>query len=41
MMARGLEGRIMGWNFGDILDATAAVMPPEAPALMHGERTVG
>ncbi len=31
----------MGWNFGDILDATAAVMPAEAPALMHGERTVG
>ena len=41
MMARGLGDWMMDWNFGDILDATAAVMPAAAPALIHGERTVG
>src|SRR5580658_9378452 len=30
----------MTWNFGDILDAIAPVLPPDAPALIHGERTV-
>ncbi|MES2032940.1 MAG: acyl-CoA synthetase, partial [Pseudomonadota bacterium] len=30
----------MGWNFGDILDAIAPVLPPEAPAFIHGERVV-
>ena len=28
------------WNFGDALDAVAAVVPPDAPALIHGERIV-
>ena len=30
----------MGWNFGDILDAVAPAIPPEAPAFIHGERTI-
>ncbi len=30
----------MGWNFGDILDAVGPVLPPEAPAFIHGERLV-
>ncbi len=30
----------MGWNFGDILDTVATVVPPEAPAFIHGERTI-
>ncbi len=28
------------WNFGDILDALDASFPGDAPALIHGERTV-
>ena len=31
----------MGWNFGDILDAISPVLPPEAPAFIHGERIIG
>ena len=30
----------MAWNFGDIMDAIAPVLPPDAPALIHGNRTV-
>jgi len=30
----------MPWNFGDILDAIEPVLPPDAPALIHGARTV-
>jgi fatty-acyl-CoA synthase len=30
----------MGWNFGDILDGLGAALPPEAPALIHGEDRV-
>jgi len=30
----------VGWNFGDILDAIEPVLPPDAPAFIHGERTV-
>jgi fatty-acyl-CoA synthase len=30
----------VGWNFGDILDAISPVLPPDAPAFIHGERTV-
>ena len=30
----------MAWNFGDILDAVAPVLPPDAPAFIHGERVV-
>ncbi len=26
------------WNFGDIIDAVASVMPATAPALVHGGR---
>ncbi len=28
------------WNFGDLLDATAAVVPGDRPALIQGERVV-
>jgi acyl-CoA synthetase (AMP-forming)/AMP-acid ligase II len=30
----------VGWNFGDILDAIAPVVPPDAPAFIHGERRI-
>ena len=30
----------MAWNFGDILDAVEPVLPPEAPAFIHGQRVV-
>lgn len=30
----------MGWNFGDILEAIEPVLPPDAPAFIHGERTI-
>ena len=30
----------MAWNFGDVLDAIAPVLPPEHPALIHGSKTV-
>jgi 3-oxocholest-4-en-26-oate---CoA ligase len=30
----------VGWNFGDILDAIAPVLPPDAPAFIHGDRTI-
>jgi fatty-acyl-CoA synthase len=30
----------MVWNFGDILDGLAEVLPPDAPALIHGEDRV-
>ena len=30
----------MAWNFGDILDAVASVVPGDAPALIHGERVI-
>ena len=30
----------MGWNFGDILDAIEPVLPPDAPAFVHGERII-
>ncbi|MDJ0919908.1 MAG: AMP-binding protein [Henriciella sp.] len=26
------------WNFGDLLDATARVVPPDRPALIHGDQ---
>jgi fatty-acyl-CoA synthase len=29
-----------GWNFGDILDAVASVIPSDAPAFIHGERVI-
>lgn len=29
-----------GWNFGDLLDATAAAVPPDRPALIHGDRVI-
>ncbi|MBV8684209.1 MAG: acyl-CoA synthetase [Caulobacteraceae bacterium] len=28
------------WNFGDILDGIATVLPPDGPALIHGERVI-
>jgi len=31
---------MFAWNFGDILDGVSAVMPPDAPALIHGERVI-
>jgi 3-oxocholest-4-en-26-oate---CoA ligase len=30
----------MSWNYGDILDAVAEAVRPDAPAFVHGERTV-
>ena len=30
----------MGWNYGDILDATAAALPADRPAFIHGDRTI-
>lgn len=30
----------MAWNFGDILDGITQVLPPDAPALVHGARVV-
>ncbi|MCB1694289.1 MAG: AMP-binding protein, partial [Pseudomonadales bacterium] len=28
------------WNYGDILDAVATVVPPDRPALIHGDRVI-
>jgi len=30
----------MPWNFGDILDAIERVLPPDAPAFVHGARRI-
>ena len=30
----------MPWNFGDILDAIETVLPPDAPAFVHGARRI-
>ena len=30
----------MTWNFGDILDALPKALPADAPALIHGDRTI-
>ncbi len=30
----------MPWNFGDILEAIEPVLPPDAPAFIHGSRTI-
>ncbi|MBS0472829.1 MAG: acyl-CoA synthetase [Proteobacteria bacterium] len=30
----------MPWNFGDILDAIEPVLPPDAPAFVHGTRKI-
>ncbi|HWD29586.1 MAG TPA: acyl-CoA synthetase [Rhizomicrobium sp.] len=30
----------MPWNFGDILDAIETVLPPDAPAFVHGTRRI-
>ena len=31
---------MFAWNFGDILDGVSAVIPPDAPALIHGDRVI-
>jgi fatty-acyl-CoA synthase len=31
---------MFAWNFGDILDGVSAVIPPGAPALIHGDRVI-
>ena len=31
---------MFAWNFGDMLDAISAAAPPDAPALIHGERVI-
>ncbi|HUO92732.1 MAG TPA: acyl-CoA synthetase [Rhizomicrobium sp.] len=31
----------MDWNYGDLLDAVAEAVPPEAPLFIHGERRIG
>ena len=28
------------WNFGDLLDATASVVPADRPAIIHGDRVI-
>ena len=28
------------WNYGDILDGISTVVPPEAPAYIHGDRVI-
>ena len=30
----------MPWNYGDMLDAVAAAVRPDAPAFMHGDRII-
>jgi fatty-acyl-CoA synthase len=30
----------MSWNYGDIIDGIEAVLPAEAPALIHGDRSI-
>ena len=30
----------MNWNFGDILDTVGPLIPADAPAFIHGERTI-
>ena len=30
----------MTWNFGDILDALPKALPADAPAFIHGHRTI-
>jgi fatty-acyl-CoA synthase len=38
---RGHEGGTrVSWNFGDLLDAVAEAVPPDAPALLHGDRAI-
>jgi fatty-acyl-CoA synthase len=34
------DERVMGWNFGDILDAVGPQVAPEAPAFIHGSRVI-
>jgi acyl-CoA synthetase (AMP-forming)/AMP-acid ligase II len=34
------DDKVMGWNFGDILDAVGPNVPPEAPAFIHGQRVI-
>ena len=29
-----------GWNFGDILEGVESVLPPDAPAFIHGKRRI-
>jgi fatty-acyl-CoA synthase len=31
---------MFAWNFGDMLDGISATVPPDAPALIHGERVI-
>ncbi|MBZ6377119.1 acyl-CoA synthetase [Pacificimonas flava] len=31
---------MINWNLGDILDAIEPVLPPDAPALIHGDRII-
>lgn len=31
---------MFAWNFGDILDGLATVLPPDAPAYIHGARVI-
>ena len=28
------------WNFGDIMDGLATVLPQDAPAYIHGDRVI-
>ncbi|MBE8219780.1 MAG: acyl-CoA synthetase [Alphaproteobacteria bacterium] len=35
-----MTSEFKGWNFGDILDTIIPILPPEHPALIHGERVI-
>ena len=30
----------MAWNYGDILDTIAPMLPADAPAMIHGDRMI-
>jgi fatty-acyl-CoA synthase len=36
-----MRAAMFAWNFGDILDGLAQVLPPDAPAFVHGRRRIG
>src|SRR5512146_1271221 len=37
---RKVAGVEMPWNYGDILDAVAEAVRPDAPAFVHGEKRI-
>ena len=39
-LSQNCRENALAWNFGDILDAISPVIPGDAPALIHGPRTI-